>query len=221
MGGVVDPTARLYVLARGRHEGDRAPDLQTASPRRKASPLVEAACTPKCPPPFQPRPARTAAGHRSEDDQACGLALDRHRWRRSEYYGLVPFNVAQAKALQALHTMGVVLNSLPVPRNSREWAQAQAAAITLADTMKINRSVYRWPRVRRCPHPHLRRACAARWWQQRRKRRRRPQWRSHKRLVCITTSVGSLPCAETMCHGHDVHRSSSSLLLSEATCITR
>ena len=62
-----------------------------------------------------------------------------------EYYGLVPFNVAQAKALQALHTMGVVLNSLPVPRNNREWAQAQAAAITLADTMKINRSEYRWP----------------------------------------------------------------------------
>ena len=55
------------------------------------------------------------------------------------------FNVAQAKALQALHTMGVVLNSLPVPRSNREWAQAQAAANTLADTMKINRSEYRWP----------------------------------------------------------------------------
>ena len=62
-----------------------------------------------------------------------------------EYYSLAPFNVAQAKVLQAFHAMGVLLNSLPVPHNNREWAQAQAAANTIADTMKINRPEYRWP----------------------------------------------------------------------------
>ena len=62
-----------------------------------------------------------------------------------EYYCLAAFDAAQAEALQSLHTMGVLLNSLPVPRNNREWAQVQADANTMADRMKIKRQEYRWP----------------------------------------------------------------------------
>eukprot|EP00974_Lingulodinium_polyedra_P055160 5303518-Lingulodinium_polyedra.AAC.1 len=42
-----------------------------------------------------------------------------------EYYSLAPFNANAMTALQALHTMEIVLNLLPVPHSNAEWAQAQ------------------------------------------------------------------------------------------------
>ena len=41
--------------------------------------------------------------------------------------------------------MGVVLNSLLVPRTNFEWAQVQADAEELPERLKIKRSQYRWP----------------------------------------------------------------------------
>ena len=62
-----------------------------------------------------------------------------------QYYRLAAFDVEQTEGLQSLHAMGVLLNSLPVPRNNREWAQAQANANAMADTMRIKRPEYRGP----------------------------------------------------------------------------
>ncbi len=53
--------------------------------------------------------------------------------------------VAHTKPLQTLHTMGVLLNSLPLPHTNHEWAQAQAAAEALAEKWKIKRSMCHWP----------------------------------------------------------------------------
>lgn len=63
-----------------------------------------------------------------------------------EYYALNSFDAAaHMQPCQALHTMGVLLNSLPVPRTNVEWAQAQADAEVLAERLNIKRSQYRWP----------------------------------------------------------------------------
>ena len=60
-----------------------------------------------------------------------------------EYYCLAAFDAARTEGLQALHAMGSLLNSLPIPRNNREWAQAQANATTMVDLMRIKRLGYR------------------------------------------------------------------------------
>ena len=63
-----------------------------------------------------------------------------------EYYCITAFDAAvHVKTYETLHSMGVVLNSLRVPRTNVEWAQAQADAEALSDRLKIKRSQYRWP----------------------------------------------------------------------------
>ena len=55
--------------------------------------------------------------------------------------------------------MGVVLNSLLVPRTNVEWAQAQADAEALSERLKIKRSQYRWPwLLRTCIFAEMRHA---------------------------------------------------------------
>ena len=54
-----------------------------------------------------------------------------------EYYCLAAFDAAKAEGLLSLHAMGVLLNSLPTPRNNREWAKVQADANRMADTLRI------------------------------------------------------------------------------------
>ena len=64
----------------------------------------------------------------------------------SEYCRIRAFDAAvHAKTYQTLHYMGVVLNSLLVPRTNVEWAQVQADAEALSERLKIKRSQYRWP----------------------------------------------------------------------------
>ena len=51
---------------------------------------------------------------------------------------------ARAKCFQTFHAMGMLLNSLPLPRTNIEWAQTLADAETLANNLKIKRTAYRW-----------------------------------------------------------------------------
>ena len=98
---------------------------------------------------------RSVVHHFSPGPLALQLGIIRKTARRAgslmigtdggEYYCLAAFDIARAEALQSLHAMGVVLNSLPIPRNNREWAQAQADANKMADTMRIKRPEYRGP----------------------------------------------------------------------------
>ena len=62
-----------------------------------------------------------------------------------EYYCLAAFDAAKAEGLLSLHAMGVLLNSLPTPRNNREWAKVQADVSRMADTLRIKRPEYRGP----------------------------------------------------------------------------
>ena len=63
-----------------------------------------------------------------------------------EYYRLARFVAEKhAQIYQTLHATGVLLNSLPIPRNNIEWAQVQTDAEVLADKLKIERPPYRWP----------------------------------------------------------------------------
>ena len=98
---------------------------------------------------------RSVVHHLSPGPLALQLGIIRKTTRRAgslligtkagEYYCLAAFNAAQTETLQSLHAMGVLLNSLPVPHNNREWAQAQADANVMAEKMRIKRTEYRWP----------------------------------------------------------------------------
>ena len=63
-----------------------------------------------------------------------------------EFYSLVPFSaVAHTKPLQTMHSIGMLLNTLHLPRTNVAWAQAQEQANVAADRLNIKRSQYHWP----------------------------------------------------------------------------
>ena len=98
---------------------------------------------------------RSVIHHFSPGPLAQQLGIIRKKARRvgslligtdeGEYYCLAAFDAAKAEGLLSLHVMGVLLNSLPTPRNNREWAKVQAGANRMAETLRIKRSEYRWP----------------------------------------------------------------------------
>ena len=99
---------------------------------------------------------RSVVFHVSPGPLALQLGIIRKTTRRGgslmigtdegEYYSLRSFDASvHTTHFQALHAMGVLLNSLPVPRTNVEWAQAQADAEALAERLNIKRSQYRWP----------------------------------------------------------------------------
>ena len=98
---------------------------------------------------------RNVVFHFSPGPLAQQLGLIRKTARRAgslligtdegQYYCLAAFDAAKAEGLLSLHAMGVLLNSLPIPRNNREWAGVQADANRMADTLRIKRPEYRGP----------------------------------------------------------------------------
>ena len=143
LGGVVDPKARVYVLACGHEEGDHPPT------RRQQAVVEEDRQW------WKHSVHRSVLRHLSPGPVAQQLGIIRKTARRAgslligtdegEYYCLAAFDAAKAEGLLSLHAMGVLLNSLPIPRNNREWAKVQADANRMADTLRIKRPEYRWP----------------------------------------------------------------------------
>ena len=98
---------------------------------------------------------RTVMSHFSPGPVAQQLGIIRKTARRAgslligtdegEYYCLAAFDAAKAEGLLLLHAMGVVLNSLPTPRNNREWAKVQANVHRMADALRIKPPEYRGP----------------------------------------------------------------------------
>ena len=55
------------------------------------------------------------------------------------------FATAHTEALQSLHAMGVLLSSLPTPRNNRDWAKVHANVHTMEHALRIKPPEYRGP----------------------------------------------------------------------------
>lgn len=98
---------------------------------------------------------RSVLAHLSLTPLALQLGIVRKTGKRGsllirndagEYYSLMPFSTAaHTESLRALHTAGVVLNMLPVPRTNVEWTRAQEQANEAAEMLKLKRSQYHWP----------------------------------------------------------------------------
>ena len=65
---------------------------------------------------------------------------------QGDHYALRVFDVNVCmEAYQSLHTMGTLLNLLPVPRTNQDWANAQECADALAEKCNLKRAQYHWP----------------------------------------------------------------------------